>query len=1091
MSSQRYPLRLRNKTGATTRSSLRTASPSPTRSASVESASRTPGPRSETGERLYSDVAASRPSSPLLGKGSVHSNRVATGLEIFTKDTPPHVPINRKNNNSLFSDSESDRDDGPGLKTPLWTVVQRKRKGNDKRSLSDNDREELATKLFENRTQKLSDEQVAAVAKAAESLTKQEKEKISRRNEKVKKATHHHRDSSVSSRGEGQSQSKGKGVDPRNWGSLQLDDAEADIELQAAALKSYKEASRKENFSGANILPEVRAPTMERETPSATDMRSVKFDKHARKEKILPENYRPATQIMPNSYLGIALRRAAEADKHDNPKKTRVPSTPSSPSSSPSSESSTEHSDSGSDNNSSSSSHGSKRRKSRSKKKGKKSSKRNKSSDFRPFKPTVYNGQPVLADYHRFVREASSYIRMSKIKKNDKMFVLSHFLKDKAYQFYIQVVTINEEDWTLDQFFTELFNYCFPVDYRMKMRRKLNKTFQNEKTVHAYAYELEELFNMIGVVDERAKVIKLWEGLRSNIRRSLWRDGLNPEVSTWKEIITQAIIIEISEGEPGGENRDHRNGNNNLNLSSQRDNHNRTSRPQRRNQNQSSNPRFERRDLNQDYNVNQRAQNRRPRNDRDYRPNGNRNNLGHPNNHNHVKSEQRNTPRLSDKERAERLAQGLCFNCGGLHLARNCDERNKVKSSGSKPPGLTSHNMEFVEDDSDPMVEVLDSLPLGAISYEPLIHSQPRDWNEPAYMLPRDFIGDCYAMAAIACLEQTDDYPDNEISQFMRVKTERRFDISRKQTDLGEVYYKLTDYVSINVVEISLKDLKNPKFDLVNWYAKHLAKVIDVQHRRMYWRPIGDALGNVAALLLKDGINSYYPSTQEGLDPESRFYVHLKDYGSDKYIIEDADLYLQTEVHISMLETPSFNLVRWYNHEIRQSYNDACTNRVSEWDSNYVKRSSHTCCSWDHSIQTCSEEYSFEYSDYDPDDIYIPDSEGSIPDLQSVSNTVDSDDELDNEDQSNQSSISEPPEADYDCFDVNPGKGLDVGCMGDAYSQQLSRVLTRCQPYPCDDSHCIKPWSEVTRGLETWLHIDRLRHIDFSAIDVNIMYEPS
>ena len=44
-----------------------------------------------------------------------------------------------------------------------------------------------------------------------------------------------------------------------------------------------------------------------------------------------------------------------------------------------------------------------------------------------------------------------------------------------------------------------------------------------------------------------------------------------------------------------------------------------------------------------------------------------------------------------------------------------------VKSSGGKPPGTSSFNIEpsISENEADTTVEVLDSLPLGAISFEP------------------------------------------------------------------------------------------------------------------------------------------------------------------------------------------------------------------------------------------------------------------------------------------------------------------------------------------------------------------------------------
>lgn len=95
---------------------------------------------------------------------------------------------------------------------------------------------------------------------------------------------------------------------------------------------------------------------------------------------------------------------------------------------------------------------------------------------------------------------------------------------------------MNYRDWTLREFFEQMFNYCFPINYRMAQRQKLKKCFQNEKTVSEYVYELEELFNMIGIVDDREKVIKLWNGLHSSIQRALWRDGYNPEISDWDDV---------------------------------------------------------------------------------------------------------------------------------------------------------------------------------------------------------------------------------------------------------------------------------------------------------------------------------------------------------------------------------------------------------------------------------------------------------------------------------------------------------------------------------------------------------------------------
>lgn len=52
---------------------------------------------------------------------------------------------------------------------------------------------------------------------------------------------------------------------------------------------------------------------------------------------------------------------------------------------------------------------------------------------------------------------------------------------------------------------------------------------------------------MIGEMLEQDKVIKFWNSSRSVIQKGLWRDNLNPEISSWDQVVAQAEIIEISE----------------------------------------------------------------------------------------------------------------------------------------------------------------------------------------------------------------------------------------------------------------------------------------------------------------------------------------------------------------------------------------------------------------------------------------------------------------------------------------------------------------------------------------------------------------
>jgi len=162
-------------------------------------------------------------------------------------------------------------------------------------------------------------------------------------------------------------------------------------------------------------------------------------------------------------------------------------------------------------------------------------------------KPKSYNGEPDSRIFNRFVRESQAYLKAYGVPRKEQAFTLSYFLEGKAYDFYVQKVSLNEAKWSLSDFYTGLFNFSFPINYRMQMRKKLDKYYQNDKTVMEYVHGLEEFFNMIGSVTKRERVLKFWKGIRLQIQKALWRDGLNPEVSTWEEVIEQAEIIEISE----------------------------------------------------------------------------------------------------------------------------------------------------------------------------------------------------------------------------------------------------------------------------------------------------------------------------------------------------------------------------------------------------------------------------------------------------------------------------------------------------------------------------------------------------------------
>jgi len=336
--------------------------------------------------------------------------------------------------------------------------------------------------------------------------------------------------------------------------------------------------------------------------------------------------------------------------------------------------------------------------------------------------------------------------------------VLSYFLEGKAYDFYVQKVSLNEAQWSITDFYTGLFNFCFPINYRMQMRKKLNKYYQNDKTILEYVHGLEELFNIIGSVTKREMVLKFWNGSRHMIQKALWRDGLNPEVSTWEEVIEQAEIIEISESVV--DQREHKDkkgkpssggGGSNSNDYPPKPKSNGSINNQFRG---SSRAPFRGSSSNRPFN----RDSRHPRMDRNpsQTSTSRGNNFQKGLSREYPKNSSRAPTELNDKEKAERRAAGLCFGCNKPgHFERNCPKGSTVKSSGSRPPGAAMFNMELLPVDEipndDDHIEILDSLPLGSISFleDPYAYNQICETpeKETSYWANIPRIGDAYTQA--------------------------------------------------------------------------------------------------------------------------------------------------------------------------------------------------------------------------------------------------------------------------------------------------------------------------------------------------------
>lgn len=173
-----------------------------------------------------------------------------------------------------------------------------------------------------------------------------------------------------------------------------------------------------------------------------------------------------------------------------------------------------------------------------------------------PITPNPYDGCANRRLFERFVFEGTTYVHSARYPLTAQVQALSYFISGRAYDFFQREVSRACASWSLPDFFAELYNYCFPAEFRGEQLQIARRVLQGNVSVATYARGLEALYTLSGPGPGRgkglrARVRKLWSGLRPELQDALWRERFDPDTATWEEVVAHAGAAERAERRPG------------------------------------------------------------------------------------------------------------------------------------------------------------------------------------------------------------------------------------------------------------------------------------------------------------------------------------------------------------------------------------------------------------------------------------------------------------------------------------------------------------------------------------------------------------